>query len=449
MSRLFGTDGVRGVVNKDLTFDLVLKIGKATGTILLEKLSYKPKILIGKDTRISSDMLEAALIGGLCSLGIDVEVVGIIPTPAVAILVRKYGYDLGIMISASHNSVEFNGIKIFDSCGFKLSEQLEDKIENIVSDEGYNFDIKCGGEIGRVTRNTNSVNDYIDYIVDNINVDLTNVKIVVDCSNGSASFTATRLFNRLGATTYIINNNPDGLNINKNCGSTNIFVLSEYVKSVECDLGVAFDGDADRCLVVDENGDLVDGDKMIAIFAKYLKDSKNLTKDTVVVTLMTNLGFFEFAKNNNIFVKQSKVGDKYVLEEMVKGGFNLGGEQSGHIIFSDYCTTGDGHISAVMFCNILKNRKQSVSDLVSIINIYPQVIINVKIPNCKKENFNKDSFIMQKIDEYSNILGDTGRIIVRASGTEPLIRVMIEGQDLDVINRYAVDIAEEIKGRLS
>ncbi len=449
MAKLFGTDGIRGVFNQDITFGLAYKIGKAAATVLIEKFGSIPKIIVGKDTRISSDIIECAIVGGICSVGANAEVLGIIPTPAVAILVKNYNADAGIMISASHNPIEFNGIKIFDSLGYKLSEELEEKIETIILDNNYNYNLKTGVEIGRVIKNYNACDDYIDYITSNLDFDLTGIKLAIDCGNGSASVTAEKLFSKLGVETFIINDKPDGTNINKNCGSTHIDGLIDYMKKIDCDLGVAFDGDADRCLAVDENGNIIDGDNIIAILSKYLKDNNRLKNNTVVVTVMSNLGFINFAKNNDILVKQSKVGDKYVLEEMLKGDYILGGEQSGHIIFLDYCTTGDGQLSAIQLLNALKKTNKKLSQSASIMKKVPQVTINVDVDNKNKIKLNKDKEINQKIDKYSKLLGDNGRILVRASGTEPLVRVMIEGFDLEIINKYALDISESIKERLS
>lgn len=449
MAKLFGTDGIRGVFNQDITFELAYKIGKATATVLIEKLGRIPKIIVGKDTRISSDIIECAVVGGICSVGANAEVLGIIPTPGVAILVKNYNADAGIMISASHNPIEFNGIKIFDSLGYKLLEELEEKIESIILDDNYRYNLKTGVEIGRIIKNYNACDDYIDYITSNLDFDLTGIKLAIDCGNGSASVTAKKLFSKLGVETFIINDTPDGTNINKNCGSTHIDGLIDYMKKIDCDLGVAFDGDADRCLAVDENGNIIDGDNIIAILSKYLKDNNRLKNNTVVVTVMSNLGFINFAKNNDILVKQSKVGDKYVLEEMIKGDYILGGEQSGHIIFSDYCTTGDGQLSAIQLLNALKKTNQKLSKSASIMQKVPQVTINVEVNNQNKIKLNKDEEINKKIDKYSKLLGDNGRILVRASGTEPLIRVMIEGFNLEIINKYVLDISESIKERLS
>ena len=448
MGRLFGTDGARGIANTELTCELAMQIGRAAALVLTKHQSRKPKILIGRDTRISSSMLEAALVAGLCSVGADAELIGVIPTPGVAYLVSRYEADAGIMISASHNPVEFNGIKLFSSTGYKLSDDIEQEIEALILDNPQDIPLKEGTELGRVYRRRSAPFDYINHICASIDGDLKGIKVAVDCANGSASSTADKLFEDLGAEAIVFHAEPDGTNINKDCGSTHIESLTKFVKIHECQLGVAFDGDADRCLAVDENGNVVDGDQMIAIFADYMKKEGTLAKDTAVVTVMSNLGFFRFAENNDIHAVATKVGDRYVLEEMLKEGYNIGGEQSGHIIFSDYATTGDGQLSAVKLLSIIKATGKPLSELADVMEQYPQVMVNVNVSNDKKEFFNTDSDIQKAIQEAGNTLGKDGRILVRASGTEPLIRVMAEGKDHRLIQQFADRIAATIQEKL-
>ena len=356
MRNLFGTDGVRGIANVELTAEIAMKIGKAVASILTTNKSEKAKILIGKDTRISCDMLEGALIAGICSVGVDTVCLGVIPTPAVAYLVKKYNADAGIMISASHNSFEFNGIKIFSKNGYKLPNEIEEKIEKIVLDDVHVdiFDVKYS-DLGTKTFCENAVDDYIEYILKTVDGDLSGLKVVFDCSNGAASSTAEKLFSKLGVNCIIKNDEPNGVNINENCGSVHIENLASYVKEHGFDAGIAFDGDADRCLAVDEQGNIIDGDFIMAICAKALSEQSKLKKNTVVGTVMTNIGFNHFCDENNLNFAATKVGDRYVLEEMLKYGYNFGGEQSGHIIFRDYSTTGDGQLTAVQLLSILKN----------------------------------------------------------------------------------------------
>ena len=379
MGRLFGTDGVRGVANSELTCELAMNIGRAAAMVLLdnEDTSEKPTILIGKDTRISSDMLEGALTAGLCSVGENVVHLGTVPTPAVAYLVKKYNANAGIMISASHNPHEFNGIKIFNSDGYKLLDALEDKIEALINGECEKFAVPVGRNLGSVRTAPEAIDEYIDHIAGSIEGSLEGIKVAVDCSNGSASATARRLFTKLGADFTIINDTPDGININEKCGSTHIEGLSDFVKAHNMDCGVAYDGDADRCLAVDENGELVDGDFLIAICAKALKDIGKLSNNTVVGTVMTNMGFTKFCEKNDINFISTSVGDRYVLENMLENNYNIGGEQSGHIIFLDYGTTGDGQLTSVQLLSIIKKSGKTLSQLAGIMKRYPQVLINV------------------------------------------------------------------------
>ena len=445
MGRLFGTDGARGVAVTELTCETAMQIGRAAAIVLAKKTKHKPKIIIGKDTRISSDILESALVAGICSIGADAVILGVVPTPAVAFLVEKYEADAGVMISASHNSVEFNGIKLFDRTGYKLSDEVEEEIEALILDNPENISLASGCDVGRISYAKDAAWDYIRHIIKTIDGDLSGIKVAIDCANGSASVTAERIFKGLGANVMLIHAEPDGTNINEKCGSTYLAAISEFVRSNKCHLGVAFDGDADRCLAVDENGEVIDGDKLIAIFAKHMRDTGKLNRNTAVVTVMTNLGFTNFAKANGINMLTTKVGDRYILEQMLLNDYSLGGEQSGHIIFREFAKTGDGQLTAVQLMNILKLSDTSMSSLAGIMERYPQVMINVKIASKWKENWKNVDEIEQIIDLYQKKLGSTGRILVRESGTEPLVRVMVEGKRFDLINDIAVKIADKIK----
>lgn len=447
MARLFGTDGARGVAVTELTCEMAMQIGRAAALVLTKKMSHKPRIFIGKDTRISSDILEAALCAGICSVGADAHILGVVPTPAVAMLVRKYNADAGVMISASHNSVEFNGIKLFSNTGYKLSDEIEEEIEALILDNPEAIALKNGTDLGHITYDKNAVWDYVRYVMKTISGDLNGIRVAIDCANGSASSTAEKLFSGLGATCYLMNCNPDGTNINEKCGSTHIDMLMKFVREQKCHVGVAFDGDADRCLAVDENGLLIDGDKMIAIFAKYMNNKGMLRNHTAVVTVMTNLGFTHFCQENNIKMEMTKVGDRYVLEKMLDGGYNLGGEQSGHIIFLDDATTGDGQLCAVKLLSILAESGKKMSELSAVMERYPQVMVNVKISAQWKNVWAEDNEIKNVIARHQENLGNDGRILVRESGTEPLVRVMVEGKNFEVINDIAVAIAEKIKER--
>lgn len=445
MGRLFGTDGARGIANKELTCEMAMNIGRAAAYVLTEKKTEKPKVLIGKDTRVSSNMLEMALAAGLCSVGADVVLVGFVPTPAIAYLVKNREADAGIMISASHNPCEFNGIKIFDGNGYKLPDALEEEIEALVLDDMSPIEYPVGGEVGSVFRREDYVDLYIDHLTRSVSADLTGLKLVIDCANGCASYTARKFFERLGASCVFLHDNPNGVNINAHCGSTHMEDLIDYVNGHEVDLGLAFDGDSDRCLAVDENGKVIDGDKMIAIFAKDMKERKTLKSDTAVVTIMSNLGFKHFAKKNGIAVKQTAVGDRYVLEEMIKNDYSVGGEQSGHIIFRDFATTGDGQLSGAVLASIIKRSGRSASEVASVMEVLPQTLLNIEATPEMKKAFKENETVVKFIDDINKKFGDSGRALVRASGTEPLIRIMLEGTDIAKIKKLAQDIAKVIK----
>lgn len=448
MGRLFGTDGARGVANSELTCELAMKIGRAAAMVLTESCAHKPKVLIGMDTRASSHMLASAISAGLCSVGADVLIIDVVPTPAVAFLVKEYDYDAGVMISASHNPCEYNGIKIFQGNGYKLPDELENEIEEIILDETKLPPVVLGGDVGKISFSSKAVDDYIFHLAMTADGDFKGMKIALDCANGSASVTARALFTRLGAKCCIINETPNGTNINENCGSTHLEQLQKFVVENKCDIGFAFDGDADRLLVVDENGEVVDGDKIIAVCSKFMKENNKLKNNTAVVTVMSNMGFFKFCEKNDINCIKTKVGDRYVLEEMVKNGYVIGGEQSGHIIFLDYATTGDGQMSAIQVLNVLKSTGKKISELASEMQVYPQVLINVRVSNFGKARLDKDEEVQLAIREASEELGDTGRVLVRVSGTEPLVRVMLEGEDYNQIKSLAESIAKVIEERL-
>lgn len=447
MGRLFGTDGARGIANSELTCELATNIGRAAAYVLTEKTTEKPKVLIGKDTRVSSNMLEMALAAGLCSVGADVVLVGFVPTPAIAFLVKDREADAGIMISASHNPCEYNGIKIFDGNGYKLPDALEEEIEALVLDDMSPIKFPVGGDVGSVFLRHDYVDLYIDHLVKSVDTDLSGLKIAIDCANGCASYTAEKLFTRLGATVHMMHCNPNGVNINARCGSTHMEDLTDYINGHDMDLGLAFDGDSDRCLAVDENGKLIDGDRMIAVFALDMKNKGILKDDTAVVTVMTNLGFKQFAERNGINVLETKVGDRYVLEEMLKNDYQIGGEQSGHIIFKRFATTGDGQLSGAMLAAILAKTGKPASEVASVMTVLPQTLVNIKASPELKEKLNTDSDIIAAIESVKKELGKRGRILVRASGTEPLIRVMLEGENIAEIKRLAREVAAVIEGR--
>lgn len=447
MGRLFGTDGARGIANSELTCELATNIGRAAAYVLTEKTTEKPKVLIGKDTRVSSNMLEMALAAGLCSVGADVVLVGFVPTPAIAFLVKDREADAGIMISASHNPCEYNGIKIFDGNGYKLPDALEEEIESLVLDDMSPIKFPVGGDVGSVFLRHDYVELYIDHLVKSVDTDLSGLKIAIDCANGCASYTAEKLFTRLGATVHMMHCNPNGVNINARCGSTHMEDITDYINGHDMDLGLAFDGDSDRCLAVDENGKLIDGDRMIAVFALDMKNKGILKDDTAVVTVMTNLGFKQFAERNGINVLETKVGDRYVLEEMLKNDYQIGGEQSGHIIFKNFATTGDGQLSGAMLAAILAKTGRPASEIASVMTVLPQTLVNIKASPELKEKLNTDSDIKTAIESVKKELGKRGRILVRASGTEPLIRVMLEGENIAEIKRLAREVAAVIEGK--
>ena len=438
MDRLFGTDGVRGIVGKELTKELAYKLGIAGARVLTTNENSKPRILIGCDTRESCDMLCNALVCGIQEEGAEAIILGVIPTPAVAFLTRLYNADSGVMISASHNPYEFNGIKFFNRNGYKLQDEIEDKIEEVVRSLRY----KDRENDLILKTDVKAAKDYINYLESVPNVKFDGINIVLDCANGASSKLAPEIFKNLGANVVVINNTPDGKNINKDCGSTHIESLKQEVSKRGYDIGFAFDGDADRVLAVDENGDLIDGDKILAVIGNYMKEQRTLEKDTIVVTIMSNLGFDVMAKKNGINVKKTKVGDRYVLEEMLKSGYVIGGEQSGHVILLKYNTTGDGMLTAIKFLEVLKASNKKASTLASIMDVYPQVLKNAKVKNENKNKYLEDEVIRNICNELEQEFNKEGRVVIRPSGTEPLVRVMIEGKD--VANMLAKVIEERL-----
>lgn len=445
MGRLFGTDGVRGVANEELTPTLAMELGQAGAYVLTRENEHKPTIMVGCDTRISGDMLANALMAGACSVGANVVYVGVVPTPAVAYLTRKYKVDAGVVISASHNPVEFNGIKFFDGNGYKLPDALEDEIEELIKSgmEGVKF--PTGSSVGKIKYRTDAREEYINHAMKAIPVSLEGKKIVVDCAEGAAFYTSVEALKELGASVVAIHNNPDGTNINANCGSTHMEELMARVVYEGADIGLAFDGDADRLLAVDEKGQRVDGDQIMAIVGNHMKNQGILRDNTIVATVMSNLGFFLMGKAHGINIEQTKVGDRYVLERMKEIGANLGGEQSGHIIFLDENTTGDGLLSALHLLQVLVETGKTLSELSSIMEVLPQALVNARVPNHKKESYMEYPEIAEAIEELSGKFAGEGRVLIRPSGTEPLVRVMIEGKDQEQIEREARNLAELIQ----
>ncbi len=448
MGRLFGTDGIRGIANAELTCELAMDVGRAAAAVLAEGYRRRPVFVVGTDTRTSSGMLSSALIAGLCSVGADVMDLGVISTPAVAYLMTKYKADAGVMISASHNPAEFNGIKIFGGNGYKLPDALEERIEDIILNHLALSDQPVGDAVGTVVRCTDCAKDYIMHLKSTVPNCLEGLRIAVDCANGSASVTAKTLFESLGAEAHILNDRPNGANINQNCGSTHMEGLSSYVREHNLDCGIAFDGDADRCLAVDENGTVIDGDFIMAICALDMKKRGKLNRNAVVGTIMTNFGFGKFCEENGLKFVATKVGDRFVLEEMLMEDYSFGGEQSGHVIFRDFATTGDGQLTAIQLLALLKRQGCRLSQLTSVMRRYPQTIINVKVSNDAKRLFYTDTEITRVMEQAKEALGSDGRIVVRPSGTEPLIRVMAEGMDEDAIATQANAVAEIIRSRL-
>ncbi len=443
MSRLFGTDGVRGVANVELTAELAFKLGKY-GAHVLSKGKKKARIVIGKDTRVSGYMLEAALMSGIMSAGCSAFLVGVVPTPAIPHLINHYNADAGVMISASHNPVEFNGIKFFSGDGFKLSDKLEEQIEGLVMGI-IPYQPKIGGtQVGRRVHHFEANYVYAERIRASIEGDLTGLKVALDCANGANFEVAPSTLRELGATVTVINNHPDGFNINKDCGSTHLEKVARLTREVGADIGIAFDGDADRMLAVDENGDVVDGDKIMLIIAKNLAAEGKLNDNTVVSTVMSNMGLDKALAANGLKSVKTKVGDRYVLEEMLANDYAIGGEQSGHVILLNYNKTGDGLLSAVQLLAVLKKSGKKMSELATGMTVYPQILKNVHVPNEDKYHILENETIAAKIVEVEQKLAGDGRLLIRPSGTEPLVRVMLEGSDIEVITAYCDELIDVI-----
>lgn len=440
MGRLFGTDGVRGVANSQLTPSLAFRLGQA-GAYVLSKEHPHPRIVIGKDTRISGDMLEAALIAGICSVGADVLRVGVLPTPGIALLTRTLDVSAGVVISASHNPVQDNGIKFFASTGYKLPDRIEDEIESIVLNEEKPWEVPIGGGVGRVIDINDAGCRYMDFLKAAVGR-LDGIKVVLDCANGAAAYVGPVVLQEVGVEVIPICNTPDGVNINANCGSTHPEQLQKAVLEHGADLGLAMDGDADRLIVVDEHGDILDGDFIMLICALAQKAKGTLAENSVVITVMSNLGLHLALKEAGIAIFETQVGDRYVMEELLRTGAKLGGEQSGHIIFLDQNTTGDGLLTALHLLSVIKDRQIPLSQLASQMRRLPQVLLNATVQH--KERLMQDERVLAKVKQAELVLGDQGRVLVRPSGTEPLIRVMVEGPDQQMLRELAQGVIDII-----
>ena len=453
MRKYFGTDGIRRIANTELTPELVYKVAKAGAYVLSKHTDHTPTILIGRDTRISGTLIESAMTAGFLSYGANVKLLGVLPTPAVAYLTRKLKADASVVISASHNTFEFNGIKFFSNKGTKIPDSLEEEIEEVM-DSGKLDELTAKNEkIGISEYSLDLVNEYIYFFRknfdDNIEKHLKDdFEVAIDTANGATYAVAERIFKELGIKHRIINNNPDGININENCGSTHLEGLKKFVVENKMSLGIAYDGDGDRCLAIDENGNEIDGDKLLAIISSNLRKKGKLNKDTIVATVMSNLGLNKYTEKNGLQLIQTKVGDRYVLEEMLKEGYNLGGEQSGHVILLDYNPTGDGILTSLMLIQTMLEENKKASELASIIKLYPQVLINAKVNSDKKYYYEKDEDIKKAISEVEKEFAGNGRVLIRPSGTEPLVRVMIEGEDQKYITKRAEEIANLIEKKL-
>ena len=448
MGKLFGTDGVRGVAGRDLTCELAMQIGRATAAVLTGLDGHRPRILIGKDTRVSGDMLECTLAAGLCSVGADVDLLGVIPTPGVAYLVRQYGADAGIVISASHNPMEFNGIKIFKGDGYKLPNEVENEIERHIFNGCKDIKLCEGAGIGRVRRLDCAVDDYVDALQAHIDADLSGLNVLFDCANGASAKVAQKLFPRLGCQCGFIGTRDDGVSVNDGCGSTHLETLEKAVVAGGYDCGIAFDGDADRCLAVDEKGGIITGDHILYVCGKYMKDSGILGNKKIVTTVMSNLGLYKALDEIGIGYEKTAVGDKYVAENMRSNGHILGGEQSGHIIFGRLASSGDGLLTAIKIMEAMCESKQPLSVLASPVVMYPQVLKNVVVDD-KDEALN-DPEVKAEVEKIGAELGSEGRVLLRKSGTEPLLRIMVEAGSAETCNACVDRIIEAMKrcGRL-
>ena len=454
MRKYFGTDGIRRIANTELSPELVYRVAKAGAYALAKHSNHAPTILIGRDTRISGTLIESAMTAGFLSYGANVKSLGVIPTPAVAYLTKKMKADASVVISASHNTYEFNGVKYFSNKGMKIPDEIEEEIEEMMDSEKLNDFTAVNEKIGTAEVRTDLLDEYVYFFRKNFEEEFENYNtddfvVAIDTANGATSVVAEKVFTALGIKHYIMNNTPNGININQNCGSTHLDMLKKYVVENNCNLGIAYDGDGDRCLAVDENGNEIDGDRLLAIISNYMKEKGTLKNNTVVATVMSNLGLKKYAESNGLNFVQTKVGDRYVLEEMIKNGYNIGGEQSGHIIFLDYNPTGDGILTSLMLIKVMLEKQKSASELCKIIKMYPQVLINAKVSSEKKNLYKEDEEIQNEIQKLENEFSGNGRVLIRPSGTEPLIRVMIEGENQDYIRDKAEKLAKLIEKKLN
>ena len=451
--KYFGTDGIRRIANTELTPDLVYKVAKAGAYVLSKHSNHAPTILIGRDTRISGTLIESAMTAGFLSYGANVKLIGVIPTPGVAYLTKKLKADASVVISASHNKYDFNGIKYFSNLGMKIPDEIEEEIEEVLDSGKIDELTAPSNKIGVSEVREDLLDEYLYFFRKNFEddfeaMDKDDFVVAIDTANGATSVIADKVFTALGIKHYILNNTPNGININDNCGSTHTDMLKKFVVANKCSLGIAYDGDGDRCLAVDDKGNEIDGDIIMAIVSNYLKSKGKLAKDTLVATVMSNLGMRKYCEKNGLHFEATKVGDRYVLENMLKNGYNFGGEQSGHIIFLDYNPTGDGILTSLMLIKVILETKKSISELEKIINIFPQVLINAKVSSEKKYDFDKDETIKAAIEKLNDEFKDNGRVLIRASGTEPLVRVMIEGEDQEYITKKAQELATLIEETL-
>ena len=453
MRKYFGTDGIRRIANTELTPELVYKVAKAGAYVLSKHVDHAPTILIGRDTRISGTLIESAMVAGFLSYGANVKLLGVLPTPGVAYLTRKLNADASVVISASHNTFEFNGIKYFSNKGMKIPDSLEEEIEEIMESDKFSELTAKNEKIGVSEYALDLMDEYVyffrktfDDVIDKYNNK--DFVVAIDTANGATSVVAEKVFKALGINYRIINNHPDGININHNCGSTHLEGLKKYVLENHMSLGVAYDGDGDRCLAVDEKGNEIDGDKLLAIISRNLRKKGKLQKDTIVATVMSNLGLNKYARDNGLELLQTKVGDRYVLEEMLKDGYNLGGEQSGHVILLDYNPTGDGILTSLMLISTILEEGKKASELGDLEKLYPQVLVNAKVDSNKKYDYDKDTEIKEAIEKLEREFAGNGRVLIRPSGTEPLVRVMIEGEDQKYITKKAEEIAKLIESKL-
>ncbi|MBR3163479.1 MAG: phosphoglucosamine mutase [Clostridia bacterium] len=454
MRKYFGTDGIRRIANTELTPELVYRVAKAGAYALSKHTDHTPTILIGRDTRISGTLIESAMTAGFLSYGANVKLLGVMPTPAVAYLTRTLNADASVVISASHNTFEFNGVKYFSNKGMKIPDEIEEEIEEVMeSDEKFEELTAVGEKIGVSEIRTDLINKYVEFFkeifAENIKeYNKDGFEVAIDTANGATYKVAEEVFKALGIKYHIINNNPNGVNINDKCGSTHLEMLRDYVLTNKLSLGVAYDGDGDRCLAIDELGNIIDGDNLLAIISEYLNKKSKLKNNTVVATVMSNLGLNKYCEKENLKLIQTKVGDRYVLEEMLKNGYNLGGEQSGHIILLDYNPTGDGILTSLMLIQAILESGKAASELSSKLRTYPQVLVNAKVSSDKKYEYENDLEIKSAIEELEKEFSGNGRVLIRPSGTEPLVRVMIEGEDQNYIEEKATEIAKKIEENL-